>query len=140
MSRESLVTLVLCLGSWAGGCGNQLAPRPQLSGQDQGSNTDHEVFDIVLSDNPRRCPVQSLDVSQDGSMIGVALGFWIKGGGWGELRLWDVRTRTTRASLIRNYPRPVTSVTFSTDGRLIAAGSGDGTIRTCDIAAVSRSD
>ncbi|MFI5459883.1 MAG: hypothetical protein ACHRXM_31060 [Isosphaerales bacterium] len=50
LSRESLVTLVLCLGGLGAGCGRQLAPRPDRSRQDQGSNADHEIFDIVLSD------------------------------------------------------------------------------------------
>ncbi len=90
--------------------------------------------------SPRRCGIWSVAVSQDGAIMGVGLGYWVRGGGWGELHLMDVRTKSWRKALIRNYPRPVTSVAFSSDGRLVAAAGGDGAIWSWSVAAVSGDD
>ena len=57
----------------------------------------------------------------------------------GTVKLWDVVTRDTVATLEGHAETYVTSVAFSPDGTLLASGSGDfysdGTVRNCgDIA------
>src|SRR5262245_41758298 len=57
-----------------------------------------------------------------------------KTGARGEVKLWDLTTGTDIATVLqcRNFVR---AVTFSPDGRLLAAASGDRSIRLFDASA-----
>jgi WD40 repeat protein len=67
----------------------------------------------------------SLAYSPDGQTIAV-------GGENGGLRLWDVPTRSCRATLLGHNDR-IWSVAFSPDGRTLATTSRDGTIRLWNV-------
>ena len=65
---------------------------------------------------PKRAPrmyVMSLDVSRDGKMLAVAIGYWIRGGGEGELQLWDIQRRRKCCTVLTTSRRPVTCALFS---------------------------
>jgi len=104
------------------------------------SNLKQEFSYNTNANNRNNVRVMSLDVSRDGKTLAVAVGYWIRGGGWGELQLWDVRNRITKSVLLPNHPRPVTCVAFSPDGELLAAGCGDGTVKIWEISALSHTE
>ncbi|MEO7729902.1 MAG: protein kinase, partial [Kofleriaceae bacterium] len=66
-------------------------------------------------------PVRSLAFDARGRLVtGTAMG---------EVALWDVRG-ASRLRQLRPFGEPVEAVTFSADGALVAAGSGDGAIQS----------
>ncbi|WP_232109629.1 WD40 repeat domain-containing protein [Streptomyces buecherae] len=70
--------------------------------------------------------VWSVAFSPDGRTLAA-------GGSRGTVRLWDVSTRTVRATLA-GHSRRVRSVAFSPDGRTLASAGDDGRVRLWDTA------
>ena len=70
-----------------------------------------------------------LAINPDGRSIAVALGSYNRGQKWGEVRIVDLESGETTATLLQNHPQPVTSVAYSPNGQLIAAGTADGLLK-----------
>ena len=72
-----------------------------------------------------RHSIGGMQYSPDGQLLAVAssIGVW----------LYDTETYQERA-LLTGHTEIVTSVCFSADGRILASGSGDGTIKLWDVA------
>ena len=49
------------------------------------------------------------------------------------MRLWDVATRQQIGDPLTGFARWVTSVVFSPDGKTLAGGNNDGTVRLWDV-------
>jgi tRNA A-37 threonylcarbamoyl transferase component Bud32 len=75
--------------------------------------------------------VNSLAFTVDGLTLASASG---DGQGWGEMKLWDVKTGKARAMLI-GHTSGVNSVAFSSDGLTLASGSLDKTVKLWDVKA-----
>jgi WD40 repeat protein len=76
-----------------------------------------------------REPVLGVAFSPDGKVLATCSGTWGSidvRPGKGELKLWNVEARAERFSLRRD--ERIFSVTFSPDGRTLAAASWDGTV------------
>ena len=71
--------------------------------------------------------LSSLALSPDGSILASGSGDW-----QGPVRLWDAARRIPIATLEGHTDR-VTSVSFSTDGVLLASGSWDRTVKLWDV-------
>ena len=90
---------------------------------------------------PKRAPrmyVMSLSASRDGRMLAVGMGYWIRGGGEGELQLWDVQERRKCSTVLTKSPRPVSCVRFSPAADLLAAAIGDGRVKVWEVKANQR--
>jgi eukaryotic-like serine/threonine-protein kinase len=80
-------------------------------------------------------PVFSVTFSGDGKLLacgGGLIGDYSLGAARGEVNLWDVATGRLKASL-KGHSNIVTSVAFRSDGKLLASGSEDGTIKLWDV-------
>ncbi len=75
-------------------------------------------------------PVRCVAYSPDGKTLAAAEGPLDSGG---TVTLWDLATRTLKATL-DGHERGVVAVVFSPDGTTLASGSCDGTIRIWDVA------
>lgn len=69
-----------------------------------------------------------LDIAPGGRSIAVALGSYNRGQKWGEVRIVDMETGETTATLLKDHEQPVTTVAWSPHGKFIAAGSADGRV------------
>lgn len=76
-----------------------------------------------------KAPVPSLAFSPDSTMLATAEG--LEEGN--NVKLWDA-TSGKRLATLSGHTDTATSVTFSPDGKLLASGSSDGTIRLWDVA------
>ena len=85
----------------------------------------HDVRRTVDS----RMYVTSLDVSSDGKKLAVCLGYWIRGGGDGELQIWDIAQRKVCCVVSAGSDRPLTGARFSPNAESVAGAIGDGTVR-----------
>ncbi len=77
--------------------------------------------------------VHGLAFSLDGRFLAASMGSWSRGGKWGELRIFDSDSKEIQLTLLRKHPHVVTSVAFSSDGKLLAAGTADGFLCVWDI-------
>jgi hypothetical protein len=75
---------------------------------------------------PGNCPLQ-LAFSPDGLRLAAAGSSGFISNTPGEVRVWDVATEKTRPGFDPGKERP-TTVAFSADGRMLAAGSEEGTL------------
>src|SRR5262249_45942357 len=80
----------------------------------------------LLTIRGHQIPVSSVALSLDGRRIASGGGMW-GGSGPGEVKIWDARTGQELISF-RGSIGNVTSVTWSPDGRFVAAASFDGTV------------
>jgi WD40 repeat protein len=92
---------------------------------------------VVERAKKRSGRVLSVAFSPDGKYLLAALGSFNRGSRWGELRAWEIRAKVIRELLIYDGPSPVTCAAFSPDGRLLAAGDDEGTLRLWQSAQVS---
>ncbi|QDT43644.1 WD domain, G-beta repeat [Gimesia alba] len=74
-----------------------------------------------------------LAIDPDGRSIAVALGSYNRGQKWGEVRIVDIESGETTATLLKNHPQPITSVAYSPNGQFIAAGTADGLLKLWEI-------
>jgi eukaryotic-like serine/threonine-protein kinase len=92
---------------------------------------------IRSSSEPAR-PVNGVRLSPDGQLLALALGDCSERtpadpkGQAGEVQVWDWPSRKIRAKLT-GWTGECKSVAFSPDGTILAATSGDGTIRVYDV-------
>jgi WD40 repeat protein len=87
-----------------------------------------ELFEAKLGDK-RSGRLLSVTFSPDGQYLTAAAGSYNRESRWGGLRAWDIRSRPIRAISIFDGQSPLTCVAFSPDGRLLAAGDAQGTLR-----------
>lgn len=100
-----------------------------------------EVTNSTFMERPKRergeklgdTRVHGLAFSLDGRFLAASMGSWNRGGKWGELRIYDSDSKEIQLTLLRKHPHVVTSVAFSSDGKLLAAGTADGFLCVWDI-------
>jgi WD40 repeat protein len=75
-----------------------------------------------------------MTVSSDGQVVALVTGIYDKEGKVGsvELELWDVASGKTQV-LVKDHPQPFGCLAFSPDGKALAAGCDDKTIRLWDV-------
>ncbi|MHC4402276.1 MAG: WD40 repeat domain-containing protein [Planctomycetota bacterium] len=69
-----------------------------------------------------------LAIAPAGRSIAVALGSYNRGQHWGEVRIVDMESGETKATLLKDHSQPVTSVAYSPKGQILAAGTFDGLV------------
>ncbi len=98
-------------------------PRSELLLWDTGKNELISKFPVPPGD------VSSLAFSPDGRILAVAV--HLPRGGE-EVQLWEMPAGESRGRIPFAASRTVASVAFSSDGKMIAVGHGDGAISLCD--------
>lgn len=81
--------------------------------------------------------VGGLAFSLDGRFLAASMGSWNRGGKWGELRIFDSDSKEMQLTLLRKHPHVVSSAAFSSDGKLLAAGTADGHLKVWNIEGLS---
>jgi WD40 repeat protein len=90
---------------------------------------------IAILERKELAIIHSVAFSPDGRLLAAAMGnsgadTWVTSAG---IRLWGVATRHEKAFL-KGHTGPVNSVAFSPNGKILASGSFDNTIRFWDVA------
>ena len=80
-----------------------------------------------------RMYVMSVSASRDAKLLAVAMGYWIKGGGAGELQLWDIQERRKCSTLLITSRRPVNCALFSPAADVLACTIGDGRVKIWEV-------
>jgi WD40 repeat protein len=72
--------------------------------------------------------------SPDGKYLAVPVGSWNRGGQWGELRLWNCDLESLEPTvLLRGHGKPVTSAAFSSNEKMLMAGTADGMLKVWNL-------
>ena len=91
-------------------------------------NTDNQTEIFRAGD--RKKPVMALTFSEDGSLL--AIGGYDGKTDNGYIQVWNMIAKQQEGPELAGFASPVTDVEFNNDGRLVAGGSKDRTVRIWD--------
>jgi WD40 repeat protein len=92
--------------------------------------TGREICTTDLKD----APSISLRFSPDGKQLAVARSFPVSLGGLGEVRIIDAASGREVSRPVKGHSRRVTRLSFSPNGKRVATGGSDGTVKVWDVA------
>ena len=116
------------------GCGSDTKPEEQPAAPVKEAQSPASA-EMAMTLKGHTGEVHSVSFSPDGTRIasGDSEALYEIGRHPGEIKLWDASTGE-ELHTIKGHTDRVSSVSFSPDGKRIASGSRDKTLRLCDVA------